>query len=307
MSNAIFIQNPESIYDDQPGRAYNFPKRYLNMVRETIGDWIIFYEGRSGKFGYVSVQKVVDVVPDPRRPDWFYALLDEGSQQQFEQVVPRENSAGIAFEASLRGPDGKPTSGGVNVSAVRRLSKQEFASIVDVGLIAIEGPDAMPRDAKEAVAAPPGFAEAQAPFGGPELSFDRTSVLTERKYRDPAFQRLVKRAYRSRCAISGLSLRNGGGRPEVQAAHIRPVKDNGPDIVQNGLALSGTLHWMFDRGLISIAEDHTVLISHNKVPVDTAQRLINPGQRLILPEDPRDHPHPEYLRYHRENVFGCAA
>ena len=31
---------------------------------------------------------------------------------------------------------------------------------------------------------------------------------------------------------------NGGGRSEVQAAHILAVADGGPDIVQNGIALS---------------------------------------------------------------------
>ena len=37
---------------------------------------------------------------------------------------------------------------------------------------------------------------------------------------------------------------------EDEAAHIRPVEHNGPDIISNGIALSGTAHWMFDRGLV---------------------------------------------------------
>jgi putative restriction endonuclease len=107
--------------------------------------------------------------------------------------------------------------------------------------------------------------------------------------------------------MSGLSLRNGGGRPEVQAAHIRPVEARGSDSVRNGLALSGTLHWMFDRGLLSVAEDHTILVSRNKVPSEVVDRLIAPQGRLILPRDSRDWPHPENLRWHRENIFGQVA
>lgn len=307
MAHAVFIQNPKSIYDDRPGEAYNFPAQYLSRVQETVGDWVIFYEGRSGAFGYVGVQKVTHVTPDPRRDGWYYAWLSPGTQLQFERVVERADAAGQAFEHVLRGADGRPISGGANVSAVRRLTPGEFAAIVDHGLLPLEGADALPREVGEAEAQAPGmagFADQQTPFGPAPLSADRHEVLTSRKYRDPAFQRMVKNAYGSRCAISGLSLRNGGGRPEVQAAHIRPVAADGPDIVPNGLALSGTLHWMFDRGLISVAEDLTILISHNKVPKETAQRLIDPGQRLILPENPRDHPHPEYLRYHREEIFG---
>lgn len=71
---------------------------------------------------------------------------------------------------------------------------------------------------------------------------------------------MVLQAYGSRCAITGLRLINGGGRAEVEAAHIRPVEASGPDIVSNGIALSGTAHWMFDRGLISVADDLQILI-----------------------------------------------
>nr|WP_281494198.1 HNH endonuclease [Jannaschia sp. S6380] len=145
------------------------------------------------------------------------------------------------------------------------------------------------------------MAEGPAPF-----AIDRRQVLTSRPAREASFARTVKRAYGGRCAISGLTLRNGGGRSEVQAAHIRPVKDGGPDVVRNGLALSGTLHWMFDRGLISVAEDHSVLISHNKVDMATVARLIHPKHALIPPADPRHWPHPDFLRYHREEVFGRA-
>lgn len=59
MAHAVFIQNPKSIYNDRPGIAYHFPRRYLGMVKETVGDWVIFYEGRKGAFGYTAVQKSV--------------------------------------------------------------------------------------------------------------------------------------------------------------------------------------------------------------------------------------------------------
>lgn len=296
MAHAVFVQNPESIYADRPGEAYHFPRQYLGMVEEAAGDWVVFYEGRRGAFGYVAVQRVERVIADPAREGMYFALLDPGSAWQFETVVARAGPGGEAYERALRGTDGRPISGGANTAAVRRLSEAEFAAIVDAGLTAAEGADALPRA--------PGFAEAPAGYGPAPLAEDRRLILASRPARDASFERQVKRAYRGRCAISGLSLRNGGGRPEVQAAHIRPAARGGPDIVRNGLALSGTLHWMFDRGLIAVGDDLRILVSQNKVPVETARRLINPGQRLMLPEDPRDHPHPDYLRFHREHVFG---
>ena len=53
--------------------------------------------------------------------------------------------------------------------------------------------------------------------------------------------------------MSGLALRNGGGLPEVEAADILLVEEREPDTVRNGIALSGTLHRTFDRGLLQTA------------------------------------------------------
>lgn len=303
MANAVFIQNPTSIYDDQPGVAYHFPKRYLSVVEACIGDWVVFWEGRKGAFAYTSVQKVEAVTEDPDRPDHYYAWLASETLWQFESHVPRNAPSGRAWEASLRRPDGRAMSGGASVSAVRRISFDEFSEIVTAGLNPLTGPDALPRDG----ALQHGMEEAAAPFQHAPIADIRATVLASRAARDQSFARLVKLAYGGRCAISGLDLRNGLGRAEVQAAHIRPVAEKGPDIVPNGLALSATVHWMFDRGLIAVADDHTILVSDNKVPRDVAERLISPERRLHLPEAPRDRPHPTYLAYHRVHKFGAAA
>jgi putative restriction endonuclease len=33
------------------------------------------------------------------------------------------------------------------------------------------------------------------------------------------------------------------------------VAEGGPDVVQNGIALSATAHWLFDRHLIALTDD----------------------------------------------------
>lgn len=102
--------------------------------------------------------------------------------------------------------------------------------------------------------------------------------------------------------MTGLKLLNGGGRSEVQAAHIRPVAHGGPDSVRNGMALSGTVSWMFDRGLISVDDDYSMLIASGGVP-ETISRLMNPEQRLLVPARADERPHSQFLHYHRERVF----
>src|SRR5205085_4160340 len=114
-----------------------------------------------------------------------------------------------------------------------------------VGLALPDEPELLPR-------AGTFFAEEQAPY---EAERDRTLVLSSRAVRDRAFRKRVLEAYDCRCALTGLKFINGGGRAEAEAAHIRAVEANGPDIVTNGIALSGTVHWMFDRGLISLSDN----------------------------------------------------
>src|SRR5690606_17279832 len=105
----------------------------------------------------------------------------------------------------------------------------------------------------------PGLGEEQTPFVF-EQNRDRKLSTISRIERDRIFRRIVLRAYSERCAISGLKLINGFGRAEVVAAHIRPVEKNGPDIISNGIALSGTVHWMFDRGLLSLSDNLEILV-----------------------------------------------
>jgi putative restriction endonuclease len=134
--------------------------------------------------------------------------------------------------------------------------------------------------------------------------FERPLIerVVTRPFRDAAFSGSIKAAYRDTCGFTGLKIINGGGRSEVQAAHVRPVASAGPDSLRNGIALCATAHWMFDRGLISIAADHQLLIAKGHVP-DAVSRLLNPDRMLLAPQRADQAPHPEFLRWHRENVF----
>jgi putative restriction endonuclease len=294
MVKLVLVHKAASIYDDEPDVQYDFPKAYLSAISAAVGDWAVYYEPvRAGDRGYFAVAKIAKVIPKPGVDGRYLALMAPGSFLQFDSDVPRLE-AGRPLEAALAGADGLPAKGGAVQLAVRRLPEREFERIVGLGLPAdLEEAEATRYDPKREMDA---YVE---PFVRPVLE-----RLTRRPFRDVAFRRRVREAYDYRCAVSGLRLRNGGGRPEVQAAHIRPVERGGSDAVRNGLALSGTLHWMFDRGLISVAEDHRVLVSRNKVPAEVVRRLLPESGRLILPRDERDWPHPANLRWHRENVYG---
>jgi putative restriction endonuclease len=183
-------------------------------------------------------------------------------------------------------------------SAVRSISPSDFDRIVTLGLN--ESEPLLPRAGAELP--PSGLRDEQTPFEF-EQSRDRTSFMVSRIVRDRIFRRIVLRAYSERCAISGLKLINGSGRAEVAAAHIRPVEANGPDIISNGIALSGTVHWMFDRGLLSLSDDLQILVSRQANDPEGIRALINKSGHALAPQRSFERPYPGFLRWHREHCF----
>jgi putative restriction endonuclease len=292
MAKAVFTHRFGSQYDDLPEQWYHFPEQYLRATERAVGDWVLYYELRrdNGRQSYFATARLDKIERDPSAPDHYYARVSQ--YLEFARPVPFRTGSEF-FESSLQKEDGS-TNKGMFGWSVRAIPDSEFDAVVRAGLTT----DPQKLGIAQAPETVDGFADAAAGFERPILQ-----RLVNRPFRDAAFARQVKIAYADRCAISGLSLRNGGGRPEVEAAHIRPVEKDGPDTVRNGLALSGTIHWMFDRGLISIADDHSILISSDKLPSDTLERLIVPDRRLILPLDKRDWPHKTYLDFHRREIF----
>ena len=296
MAFGVFVHRSDSIYDDSPAERYQFPRQYLGRVEACVGDWVIYYEPRkvAASRGYFAVARVQRVISDPQAPGMYLAIIEAGSYLDFAEPVPFRASDGLVERGLLN------EAGGISgraQSAVRPISPADFNRIVERGLV--EEAAALPR--VDAASAGDGLREEPAPFRLADE--DRARRLVSRVVRDRVFRLVVLRAYDQRCAITGWKLINGGGRAEVEAAHIRPVEAMGPDTVGNGLALSGTVHWMFDRGLIGIADDLRILLSRQLNDADAVRGLVNATGRVLPPRRPGDRPHPRFLQWHRENRF----
>lgn len=297
MAFGVFLHRSDSIYDDSPAERYQFPRQYLSRVKPCIGDWIVYLEPSKVRDsrGYFAVARVQRVIADPKAPGMHLAIIEAGSYLEFVNPVPFRD--GVApVERGLLNDEGKLS--GRAQSAVRPISASDFNRILERGLE--EGEAIMPR--QEDATSLPGFADGQTPFIF-EQPRERILSLTSRAVRKQVFRRIVLRAYDERCAITGMKLINGGGRAEVEAAHIRPVERDGPDIVNNGLALSGTAHWMFDRGLITLEDDLEIRISRHVNDRDSVEKFINRTGRAMPPLRLSDRPHPVFLKWHRENRF----
>lgn len=296
MSFAVFLHRSDSIYDDSPAERYQFPPQYLRRIQACVGDWIVYLEPSKVREtrGYFAVAKVQQVIPDPGKPGMYIALIEPGSYLDFANPVPFNGPAGI-MERGVLNDEGRIS--GRAQSAVRPLSPADFHRIVTAGLD--EPETLLPRVGDNSRAE---LDEEQAPFVY-EQERERVSQLTSRLVRDRVFRRIVLQAYDQRCAITGLKLINGGGRAEVEAAHIRPVEANGPDTLTNGIALSGTMHWMFDRGLIGLSDDLDILVSRQVNDPDGVRAMFNRTGKAIVPRRPSQRPHRRFLEWHRENRF----
>jgi putative restriction endonuclease len=295
MGFGIFIHRSDSIYEDSPAERYQFPRQYLGRVEACLGDWIVYYEPRkiADTRGYFAVAKIQQIIPDPAAAAMYLALIEPGSYLDFPNPVPFNDATG-PIERGVLNEEGRIS--GRAQSAVRPLSPDDFKRIVELGL---EDAPLLPRQAETLAV---GFDEEQMPFRFDEQR-ERVSFTVSRIMRDRVFRRIILRAYDQRCAITGLKLINGGGRAEVAAAHIRPVEASGPDIVNNGIALSGTAHWMFDRGLIGLSDDLRILVSRQVNDLDAIKAFINPTGCAFPPLRSSERPHPHFLHWHRQHCF----
>lgn len=296
MGYCVFMHRSDSIYDDSPAERYQFPKQYLSRARSSIGDWVVYLEPTKVRHsrGYFAIARLQAIIEDPKAPGMYLAVIEPGSYLEFANPVPFKR-ADTYHERGLLNETGKLT--GRTQAAVRPISPQDFQRIVDLGLAEVA--DTLPRE--DATTTLHGFEEPQSAF---VFDYDeRPTQLVSRRARDQAFRRLVIRAYDERCAVTGLKFINGGGRAEVNAAHIQPVEHNGPDSINNGIALSGTAHWMFDRGLISLSDEMEILISRHVNDRDSIAAFIHESGRATLPLRAQDRPHARFLQWHRDNCF----
>lgn len=309
MAKAVLTTKADPTYDDLPEQRYHFPRTYLRQVEAALGDWIVYYEPRrpsgdlmkgGGKQAYFATARIAHLIQDPTRPDHFYAMIEDFLH--FDHAVPFKDGDHY-YESGLRKHDGSTNKGAFG-RAVRNISDVEYDSILTAGFAYVLGHRDRERSTPDpAEQAQIGFADnPQLPYEADTTDRRIISQVIQRPFRDRAFSAAIKTAYHDTCAVTGIKLINGGGRSEVQAAHIRPVANGGPDSVRNGLALSGTVHWLFDRGLISIDDDYSLLIANSCVP-DTVMRLINQERRLLVPSRLDERPHSQFLQYHREHVF----
>ena len=307
MRFVLLTSKPDSPYADT-ATSYEYPARYRRFFEPLdAGEPMIaiIYEPRSGGRGRMSYVGWAALrgtpVRSPRltdsgQPLWEVHYLDR--VQEFPNPVPRDY-LGQPVERWLR--DMAPDNRNVLSSgaSVRWLEPEEGQLILELGhagqLGVVEYPEV---DAPAEV-----------------LVAERARRVVEAVTRDARFRRQVMAAYAFKCAITGLevgSLPEGRATRLLDAAHIRPVGDNGSDAVSNGISLTPTVHRLFDEGLVSArwsGKNLELVRSPRLEPamIESPERgttiRLETGTPLILPANPSTWPSLEQIRYHQRLVF----
>jgi len=128
-------------------------------------------------------------------------------------------------------------------------------------------------------------------------------VTTKIRIGQNFFRQMVLSSYGNRCCITGNPITE-----LLIASHIIPWREQSEHRLNphNGLCLARTHDAAFDQGLITFDENNKLLLSRylqGFLPEETLESnfIAYAGSQLRLPE--KFYPEPDFLRFHREEVF----
>ncbi|MBI5427083.1 MAG: HNH endonuclease [Nitrospinae bacterium] len=134
--------------------------------------------------------------------------------------------------------------------------------------------------------------------GKTQSSFVKTRVNQD------FFRTMVLSAYNGACCITGISIQE-----LLNASHIVPWSVDGKNRLnpRNGLCLNALHDRAFDRGIITIGEDLRIVVSSRvrrfKGSRGLGIELITSYENKEIRLPKRFLPDPDFLEYHRRNVF----
>ena len=115
------------------------------------------------------------------------------------------------------------------------------------------------------------------------------------------FRAAVTLAYDRRCAVTGNRV-----VPVLQAAHIRPVAEEGENRVDNGLLLRSDVHILYDAGYLGVDQRRRLHVSPRlRADFGNGEEFYSKaGAELsVLPGRAADRPAAEALEWHMDTKF----
>lgn len=197
--------------------------------------------------------------------------LDRVQPLATKQVVGR---LAPALENALRDPE-------IAAAAARQLVEAEFPPTIAPDVLMAVGLD-------------------------PDTILTATGPAAAPRRRSGSWTAAVLTAWNRQCAFCGFDGQLGAATVGVEAAHIRWFTFEGPDELDNGLALCSLHHKLFDRGALGLTleDDLRIAVSKDFTSRTSAGKTIyDLHHRRLLPRPGTTPPADAHIAWHTREVF----
>jgi hypothetical protein len=264
----------------------NYPISISSMLKSQYNDQVFFNPDRTWWMHYSPKEGAMDIGVN--------AALVRCMTDSQPLLVLRQVSDKTSAEGSRHRLLGlgfvENFDAGTNLFRVRGLEWSEITAFLGIGL----------SDDLLETALRLESLEQWAPF----VAENRAVYQVSRQKRDAAFRSIVLANYGHTCAVTGQRFYSPR-HVEADGAHIIGKDVRGTDDPRNGIALSKSAHWAFDRGLFTISDQYEVIVNPKISAASVAQfpTLELDRRKIQLPLDSCYWPHPEALAWHKEEIF----
>jgi putative restriction endonuclease len=274
----LTVRVTDNAYGDDDD-TYVYPARYraaLAPLEAGQPMLALIYEPRhgGGRMAYVA-WALLSTPPEPiskaRNGQQEWRVRYDGGLIPLPRPVAQEEG-GQVFETLLRGVPRELRGPAQRGMSVRALVWDDFCAVLTAS----------------------GLLPVLTEWEVPEERLVRQRVAVERLVRDRGFRLRVLSAYGWRCAVTGWSAPPDLSHALLDAAHLVSVAQGGSDGVRNGLALTPTVHRLFDAGMVSFTFEDGLWrlqrqqsLDHLRLEGAGSRLELVHGQPLILPSDRR--------------------
>jgi putative restriction endonuclease len=133
---------------------------------------------------------------------------------------------------------------------------------------------------------------------------DGTDGEPASRRRDAGWRARVLEAWDRQCAFCGYDGQFGGASVGIEAAHVRWFAFDGPDALDNGLALCSLHHKLFDLGVLGLDPELRILVSARFSARTSAGRAVyDMHGRPLRPRPGTAVPAAVHVSWHSRQVF----